>query len=248
MMRIRQMSVKCVSLLGWWAVPTLLAGGLAGCAQSTDQGFDQTPGQSVNTPTDGGTNDQATRGDDVTFWVVNAPRGEKMPGQGPGVTFGPEGAYPTTVNGFSDENLAFADGKAGYLQITHFTVQTGGTAPASTIGATTGSGSGTQNAAATGTQTPTQTITPEVSAAAPIGLAAPGGLVDQNATATGRGTSDVTKTSTNSMTVAQLADLAETNPELAKSIFEQMFGTKTGPDAGATGSDSGDVGAITPDE
>jgi len=247
MIRIRQMSVKCVSLLGWWALPTLLVGCIVGCAQSTDSRFDVPPEQRVVTPTTGG--EQASQGSDVDVFVTNAPRGSTIPGAGgfdAGIAFGSIGQYPADVAGFGGDGQPFDRGQAGYLQITHLTVNTGPTTPS---GATvTGSGTGTQTASATGTQTPTQTITPEVSAAAPIGLAAPGGLVDQNATATGRGTSDVAKTSTNSMTVAQLADLAQTNPGLAKSIFEQMFGTNTGPDAGATGSDSGDVGAITPDE
>lgn len=186
--------------IGLFVVAALFAF-FGGCAQNTETPVDQVSEQQTTTPT---TNeqDQATQGSQVNVWVVNAPGTSSMPNPGT-VDLGTGSAATKLLD--DCENAAGGNAvhgvDAGYAQsgIT-INVTTGGTTPSAT-GTATGSASAGQTPSQNVTASPELRARGEVSAAMPIGVAAPGGMVDQQATATGRGaTSGTSKTSENELT------------------------------------------------
>lgn len=217
-------SAICITLVTV-AVFGLLIGG---CAQDSDQRLKADNVQSTPTPV---ATDQsaATQGSTVNVWVVNAPGKSTLPNTG-GLELLPIGEPGLSGLGTCDladaDNSATANSiataKAGYQQsgIT-VNITTGGTAPSLTGSATGAPNVGLTSNANT-TQNPELRARGEASVAMPVGIAAPGGMVDQQATATGRGTtSGTSKTSENELTYTQLKGQVD---QLAKALetFKQL--------------------------
>lgn len=190
--------------------------GMIGCAQNTETPVGQWTDQTAATPV--ATDQQAaTQGSQVYVWVVNAPGRATMPNPGE-VSIG-------TGESLS-KLLASAKNEAGGNEVTGvdagfaqsgitINVTTGGTAPSLT-GTATGTGSATQSPGQSVASYPIQDIKPEITATVPIGLAMPGGMVDQQAVATGRGqTSDTGKTSENELRWQRIEAAASQLEQLA---------------------------------
>lgn len=211
-------SATCIALIAV-AVFALL---FTGCAQDSDQKVKTDNVQSTPTPV---ATDQsaATQGSTVNVWVVNAPGKSTLPNTG-GIDLGTgDGSSLAGLgtcdleNGTNSANAnSIATAKAGYQQsgIT-VNVTTGGTAPSLTGSATGAPNVGLTSNANT-TQNPELRARGEVSAAMPIAVAMPGGMNDQQATATGRGTtSGTSKTSENELTYTQFKGQVD---QLAKAL------------------------------
>lgn len=197
----------------WVAAALLLVA--IGCNQSTvtpvEQGTDQV--QQTPTTTD---QDAATQGSQVYVYVINAHGARGLPTPGGDVA----GAIAAAAGGEDESTLR----TNGYWQ-SGFTinVNTGSTTPSLT-GTTTGSATGTASPAQTASAYPIQDIKPETSASVPIGVAMPGGIVDQQATATGKGTSDVAKSNTNDVKWAQLRAAADSLGVGADALIKLLQG------------------------
>ena len=223
--------IACVMLLG-------------GCEQKTAAPVAQGSDQKTVTPT---TNEQgqAAQGSYVTVNQYNnqynfSPRGLDPCEEGQplvGVT-GEDGSavIPETAStGAGGEakgvtaRVAVAGNtvSGGGVQIT-----TGNQTPGQT-GTATGTTSGTSQApTATATAYPTQHIQPEASISLPVGVAMPGGSVDQQATATGRGTSTgQTQTNTTDQRLAKLEATASKMEQILP-LLQSMLGLPTTQPAG----------------
>ncbi len=203
--------------------------GCQGCGQSTTAPVNQTNDQATTTPTTT-EQDAATQGSQVNVWVINAPGKQSLPDPG-GVTLDSEDGVDALIDSAKGDAGGSADGVGGRYAQAGFSIviNTGSTTPSQT-GTTTGTGTAAQNPTTTQTQSPTQENTGSV----PVGFAAPGGMVDQQATATGKGTtSDTSKTSENELRWQRLEAMADQLDGLLP-ILEQFFKTpvETLPDSG----------------
>ncbi len=210
---------------------------LMGCAQNTEAPIDQFTGQETLTPT---TTDQeaATQGSQVYVWVVNAPGRGGLPDTSD-LLLGPEDGVKSRIQNLTNQDgTALAGTDAGYAQAgINITITTGGTTPSLT-GTTTATASAAQTPSAYPTLTPTQDIKPEASVAVPIGVAMPGGMVDQQATATGKGqTSGTTKTSENELRWAELRTALEdtAKTDVIDKLLSFLGGTPTDASTNGTG-------------
>lgn len=172
----------------------------AGCAQNTETPVGQRTDQTAATPV--ATDQQAaTQGSQVNVWIVNAPGKGTLPKPGEVTIGAAESLTKLLDQATNDAGGNAVDGvTAGYAQsaIT-VNITTGGTTPSLT-GTATGTGSASQAPSQNVASYPVQDVRPEISASVPIGLAMPGGMVDQQAIATGRGQTEGTgKTSDNEL-------------------------------------------------
>lgn len=208
-------------LLIWSVAMALL---VSGCAQNSEQTQDQPSRQRNKTATE---QDQSTQG----FYFPITQTNNNLAGTKPvnrGTTTQP--VYDATevafANAAGSSTIKDPSGTTYNTQINY--IQTGGTA-ADQAGTTTG-GATAQTPSQNGTQTPTQTVTPETSASVPIGVALPGGNVSNQATATGRGQTDATKSDTVNQQYAQLqtrvSALAEAVQALTALVKQQQAGVK----------------------
>ncbi len=193
-----------------------------GCGQQTAAPVEQVTEQAAITPSTT-EQEQAAQGSQVYVWVVNGPGSNGLPTAG-------------MLDLKSDEALALigqaagatggsATGVQGRFAQAGFSINIGTGAGPGQTGTTTGTTSGTsQTPSASSTAYPTQHVAPELSFAVPIGVAAPGGLVDQQATATGRGqTGEAAKTSTNDQRLARL-EAANANIDRTLAVIAELLG------------------------
>lgn len=202
--------------------------GLAGCAQKTETPVGQWTDQTAATPV--ATDQQAaTQGSQVNVWIVNAPGKGALPNPGE-VSIGTGESLSKLLESARNEaggnEVQGVD--AGYAQsgIT-INVTTGGTAPSLT-GTATGTGSASQAPSQNVASYPVQDVKPEISASVPMGLAMPGGMVDQQAIATGRGQTEGTgKTSENELRWQRIEAAASQLEKLApllEAFWQQQGG------------------------
>jgi len=137
--------------------------------------------------------DTATQGTNLHLFVNNAPgTGTFQTGSGPDIGFAKPDEPSVALNraikraeaGNGSSSLDDADAK--YIQIATVHITTGGTTPTVT---------GTTPVTASPSFSAPFRVDPETGIAVPVGIAMPGGLVDQQASATGRGDVDADKTS-----------------------------------------------------
>lgn len=207
---------------------TVLALLSVGCAQNTETPVGQWTDQTAATPV--ATDQQAaTQGSQVNVWIVNAPGKGNLPNPGE-VTIGAGDALSKLLDkATNDAGGNAVDGvTAGYAQsaIT-VNITTGGTTPSLT-GTATGTGSASQAPGQSVASYPVQDVRPEITATVPIGVAMPGGMVDQQAVATGRGqTSDTGKTSENELRWQRIEAAASQLEQLApllEAFWQQQGG------------------------
>jgi hypothetical protein len=212
----------------------------SGCAQDTKTPVKQASEQQTITPTKT-QQEQATQGTYLTLkWCQSPADGATMGGSDqPSLVITGNGEVQSndksndlleSVNttGTANNNAGLGKTKMGFVQINNLTITTGGTAPTAT-GTTSGTGSATQNPAQTTTANAELRAKGEVSAAMPVGVAAPGGMVDQQATATGRGTtSDTSKTSENQLTYSQVKAAKEQLDKLLQTLKPPAESAKPG--------------------
>jgi len=180
------------------AVLAIIALCVAGCAQTPNMETDN------ETKTDQAA---ATQGSNVHLWIVNDYGRGKLPASGDGLALitadgTPEvaanKALENAISGDGQSQLSDADGRN--VQNVSVVLTTGGTTPSLT---------GT----ATGTASPQMSapfrIDPETGVAVPIGVAWPGGIVDQQASASGAGDVAAVKQSDNDARAARLEAAAD---------------------------------------
>ena len=198
-----------------------------GCAQNTEAPLNQGADQDTSMPTTSA-QDAATQGSQVNVWVINAPGRGALPDPLP-VTLG-NGELSMLINRVKTADGAAIEGTdAGYAQAgINIHINTGSTTPTLT-GTTTATASAAQTPSANQTVSPVQDIKPEISAAVPIAVAAPGGMVDQQAVATGKGqTSDTAKQSENELRWSRLEAMAGRLEQLLP-ILERVFDVPAEP-------------------
>lgn len=167
-----------------------------GCAQNTETPQTQVPTQQTETPT--ATNqDAATQGSQVYqyIYVVNSPTRGDAPNGGEFAIASEKGdvASLASASGAGGGTIDTAHGRytQGGISISA-PITTGGTTPTLT-GTTTGSATASQTPSQSQTVSPVQDIKPEISLSVNAAFA-PGGMIDQLATAVGRGSlSDLSK-------------------------------------------------------
>ncbi len=202
---------------------------VVGCAQGTAVPIVQDTGQETITPT---TTDQdaATQGSQVNVWVINAPGRGGLSDPAP-ISLGGDSGISMLVDKVANADGATIEGTdAGYAQSgINITINTGSTTPGQS-GTTTATASVAQTPSAYPTVSPIQDIKPETSASVPIGVALPGGMVDQQAIATGKGqTADTSKTSENDQRWAKIEATADKLEHLLP-LLEQLLGVKSETD------------------
>lgn len=214
---------------------------LTGCGQQTDTPVAQQTDQMAATPVATDQN-AASQGSQVNVYLLNTTADGGLPDAGTiTVEAGAQPSIATDSKSSAADNSS-KDAKGGYvISGVTINVTTGDTTPSLT-GTATGTGSASQSPAQTVSAYPVQDIRPETSASIPIGVAMPGGMVDQQAIATGKGqTSGTEKTSENQLTYTQLRAMHDQIGKLLEQLKPPAIPTtqpaKTEPDTGnpATG-------------
>lgn len=174
----------------------------------------------------------------VNVFVQNGPDPRNQQRTTPATTQ-PTGIDALVASASSGKDLNAAGASSATHAMSGVTVNvvttTGGITPTLT-GTTTGTA--TQNPTQTPTNTPTQTVTPETSASVPIGVALPGGNVSNQATATGRGTTDATK----SDQISQQYTRLQAERDLLRELIAERSGTLTPKPS------TQPAGALTPEQ
>ncbi|MEW6249200.1 MAG: hypothetical protein AB1716_01010 [Planctomycetota bacterium] len=201
----------------------LFAGfGLVGCSQRTSAPVDQPIGQ-LQAPV----SDQAAQGSksDLRIWVMNAPNGNTVPQDQPGVLFSLGEPGTTSVGEVaSDPNgNQVRDTRAGYVQSgLTFVIHTGG----SSTGTQSTGGVGGQSAqpGATITQSPHQE--PKASVQVPVSVGLPGSAPNANAAGAVEGNPSLT--SSQNADLRTLVNRALAGDKDAQCRLAELWGLVTG--------------------
>lgn len=204
---------------------------LSGCGQQTNTPVAQQTDQMAATPVATDQN-AASQGSQVNVWLLNTTADGGLP-NADAIQLDASGFASVATDGKSTAaDNSSKDAKGGYvISGVTINVTTGDTTPSLT-GTATGTGSASQAPAQTVSAYPVQDIRPETSASIPIGVAMPGGMVDQQAIATGKGqTSDTSKTSENELRWQRVEAAADRIEKLAP-LLEKFFQVPTTQPAG----------------